>query len=114
MHGGGHGGWLFAGLVFLGSQSGNSQLLELSFRSVVPGSDSQAMHQCTVRNEALVDSLAPTQDAIVFEDPPGGTRDSRYYGSEATVCACVRSTQGTVRRAWQRKALCRSDYFATH
>jgi hypothetical protein len=61
----------FAGLVFLGSQSGNSQLLELSFRYVSPGSDPQALHQCTVRNEALVDSLAPTQDALVYEDPPG-------------------------------------------
>ena len=66
-----HGGWLFAGLVFLGSQSGNSQLLQLSFRALSPGSDPQAMHQCTVRNDALVDSLAPTQDVLVYEDPPG-------------------------------------------
>jgi len=62
--------WL-AGLMFLGSQSGNSQLLELSFRAVSPGMDQLAMHPCTVRNEALVDSLAPIQDVLVFEDPPG-------------------------------------------
>lgn len=62
---------LLPGLVFLGSQCGDSQLLELWFRAVSPGADQQAMHQCTVRNEALVDSLAPVQDALVFEDPPG-------------------------------------------
>ena len=105
-----------AGLVFLGSQSGNSQLLELSFRAVSPGSDPQAMHQCTVRNEALVDSLAPTQDALVYEDPPGavprsGCRSMTHL-RQGHCQHLVRGTQDTSPCAG--KAVLGSRCSATH
>lgn len=51
-----------AGLLFLGSHGGNSQLLELSV---------EAASQSVMLNEALVDSLAPIHDVLMYEDPQG-------------------------------------------
>lgn len=63
-----------AGVLFLGSQHGNSQLLELP--AAVLGRGSGEL-ECTVLDEALVDNLAPIHDVAMFEDPPGSTRRLR-------------------------------------
>ena len=58
-----------AGLLFLGSKGGNSQLLHLSIEARCPGY--RGYRQCYMLDGALVDSPAAIHDVFMHEDLPG-------------------------------------------
>lgn len=65
-------GWGSAGLVFLGSHSGNSVVVEVPEVVVAACPVSDAALQWRTLHPGAIENLAPGCNPVLFEDPPGG------------------------------------------